>query len=168
MPTRLFFSFTFQMEAPVFVKYNEKTLVFVKNTDILFKLIILNSNFLDWLNFGFKKEFHRIKRLFLWCSCQNLYKKPYVKNVKKDLMKYTLVQLEFNFSVVFTYSQVTYTVKTEVSFRYSLRHRNSASASVVSTLKSVCLSVKTTLLSVKTTFRLFYRVETTLQFLLCM
>jgi hypothetical protein len=51
-----------------------------------------------------------------------------------------------------------YTVKTGVSFRHSLRHRNSASASVVSTLKSVCLSVKTTLLSVKTTLRLSYRV----------
>jgi hypothetical protein len=38
-----------------------------------------------------------------------------------------------------------YTVKTGVSFRHSLRHRNSASASVFSTLKSVCLSVKTTL-----------------------
>jgi hypothetical protein len=50
------------------------------------------------------------------------------------------------------------TVKTAVSFRHSLRHRNSASASVVSTLKSVCLSVKTTLLSVKTTLRLSYRV----------
>jgi hypothetical protein len=53
---------------------------------------------------------------------------------------------------------VMYTVKTGVSFRHSLRHRNSASASVVSTLKSVCLSVKTTLLSVETTLRLSYRV----------
>jgi hypothetical protein len=44
-----------------------------------------------------------------------------------------------------------FTVKTGVSFRHSLRHRNSASASVVS-------SVKTTLLSVKTTLRLSYRV----------
>jgi hypothetical protein len=44
-----------------------------------------------------------------------------------------------------------YTVKTGVSFRHLLRHRNSASASVVSTLKSVCLSVKKTL-------RLSYRV----------
>jgi hypothetical protein len=35
-----------------------------------------------------------------------------------------------------------YTVKTGVSFRHSLRHRNSASASVVSTLKSVCLGGK--------------------------
>jgi hypothetical protein len=59
----------------------------------------------------------------------------------------------------------TFTVKTGVSFRHSLRHRNSASASVVSTLKSVCLSgkttlisVKTTLLSVKTTLPLSYRV----------
>jgi hypothetical protein len=52
----------------------------------------------------------------------------------------------------------TYTVKTGVSFRHSLRHRKSASASVVSTLKSVCLRVKTTLLSVKTTLRLSYRV----------
>jgi hypothetical protein len=43
------------------------------------------------------------------------------------------------------------TVKTGVSFRHSLRHRNSASASVV-------LSVKTTLLSVKKTLRLSYRV----------
>jgi hypothetical protein len=58
-----------------------------------------------------------------------------------------------------------YTVKTGVSSRHSLRHRNSASASVVSTLKSVCLSgktklisVKTTLISVKTTLRLSYRV----------
>jgi hypothetical protein len=42
-------------------------------------------------------------------------------------------------------------VKTGVSFRHSLRHRNSASASVVSTLKSVCLSGKPTLISVKTT-----------------
>jgi hypothetical protein len=44
-----------------------------------------------------------------------------------------------------------YTVKTGVSFRHLLRHRNSASTSVFSTLKSVCLRVKTTLLSVKTT-----------------
>jgi hypothetical protein len=58
-----------------------------------------------------------------------------------------------------------YTVKTGVSFRHLLRHRNSASASVISTLKSVCLRVKTTLLgvkrtllSVKTTLRLSYRV----------
>jgi hypothetical protein len=58
-----------------------------------------------------------------------------------------------------------HTVKTGVSFRHSLRHRNSASASVVSTLKSVCLSgkttlksVKTTLWSVKTTLTLSYRV----------
>jgi hypothetical protein len=43
------------------------------------------------------------------------------------------------------------TVKTGVSFRHSLRHRNSASASVVLTLKCVCLSGKTTLISVKTT-----------------
>jgi hypothetical protein len=57
------------------------------------------------------------------------------------------------------------TVKTGVSFRHSLRHRNSASASVVSTPKFVCLSgkttlisVKTTLLSVKTTLPLSYRV----------
>jgi hypothetical protein len=40
-----------------------------------------------------------------------------------------------------------YTVKTEVSFRHLLRHRNSAWKSVISTLNSVCLSVKTTLLS---------------------
>jgi hypothetical protein len=58
-----------------------------------------------------------------------------------------------------------HTVKIGVSFRHSLRHRNSASTSVVSTLKSVCLSgkttlisVKTTLLSVKTTLTLSYRV----------
>jgi hypothetical protein len=44
-----------------------------------------------------------------------------------------------------------YTVKTGVSFRHSLRHRNSTSASFFSILKSVCLSGKTTLISVKTT-----------------
>jgi hypothetical protein len=38
-----------------------------------------------------------------------------------------------------------YTVKTRVSFRHLLRHRNSSSANVVLTLKSVCLSVKTTI-----------------------
>jgi hypothetical protein len=43
------------------------------------------------------------------------------------------------------------TVKTAVSFRHLLRHRNSASASVISSHKSVCLRVKTTL-------RLSYRV----------
>jgi hypothetical protein len=42
--------------------------------------------------------------------------------------------------------------------RHSLPHRNSASASVVSTLKSVFLREKTTLLSVKTTLRLSYEV----------
>jgi hypothetical protein len=52
-----------------------------------------------------------------------------------------------------------YTVKTGVSFRHLLRHRNSASTSVVSTLKSVFLRVKTTLLSVKTTL---LSVKTTL------
>jgi hypothetical protein len=41
-----------------------------------------------------------------------------------------------------------------VSFRHLLRHRNSASASVISTLKSVFLRVKTTLLSLKTTLSL--------------
>jgi hypothetical protein len=58
-----------------------------------------------------------------------------------------------------------FTVKTGVSFRHLLRHRNSASKSVISTLKSVylrvkktLLSVKTTLLSVKTTLSLSYRV----------
>jgi hypothetical protein len=58
-----------------------------------------------------------------------------------------------------------HTVKTEVSFRHLLRRRSSASTSVVSTLKSVCLRVKTTFLSmkmtilrVKTTLRLSYRV----------
>jgi hypothetical protein len=56
-----------------------------------------------------------------------------------------------------SFSQV-YTVKTRVSFRHSLRHRNGASASVVSTLKSVFLREKTTLLSVKTTLRLSYQV----------
>jgi hypothetical protein len=44
-----------------------------------------------------------------------------------------------------------YTVKTGVSFRHLLLHRNIASTSVISTLKSVCFKVKTTLLSVKTT-----------------
>jgi hypothetical protein len=48
------------------------------------------------------------------------------------------------------------TFKTGVSFRHLLRHRNSALASVVSTLKSVCLSVRTTLLSVNTTLGLSY------------
>jgi hypothetical protein len=57
-----------------------------------------------------------------------------------------------------THLQTNFTVKTGVSFRNSLRHRNSASASVVSTLKSVCLSRKTTLISVKTTLPLSYRV----------
>jgi hypothetical protein len=38
-----------------------------------------------------------------------------------------------------------YTVKTGVPFRHFLRYKNSASESVVSTLKSACLSVKTTL-----------------------
>jgi hypothetical protein len=46
---------------------------------------------------------------------------------------------------------VSLTVKSGVSFRHLLRHRNSASAIVVSTLKSICLSVETTL-------RLSYRV----------
>jgi hypothetical protein len=41
------------------------------------------------------------------------------------------------------------TVKTGVLFRHLLRHRNSASASVISTFKSVCLRVKTTLISVE-------------------
>jgi hypothetical protein len=50
------------------------------------------------------------------------------------------------------------TVKTGVSFRHLLRHRNSASSSVILTLKSVCLRLETTLLSVKTTLRLSYRV----------
>jgi hypothetical protein len=49
-------------------------------------------------------------------------------------------------------------VKTGVSFQHLLRHRNIASASVISTLKSVCLRVKTTLLSVKTALHLYYRV----------
>jgi hypothetical protein len=44
-----------------------------------------------------------------------------------------------------------YTVKTGVLFQHLLRHRNSALASVISTLKSGFLSVKTTL-------RLSYRV----------
>jgi hypothetical protein len=51
-----------------------------------------------------------------------------------------------------------YTVKTGVSFRHLFRHRNSASASFVSTLKSVCLRIKTAFLSVKMTIRLSYRV----------
>jgi hypothetical protein len=51
------------------------------------------------------------------------------------------------------------TVKTEVSFRHLLRHRNSASTSVISTPKNVCLRVKTTLLSAKTTL---LSVKTTL------
>jgi hypothetical protein len=41
------------------------------------------------------------------------------------------------------------TVKTGVSFRHLLRHRNSASASVISTFQSVCLRLETTFLSVK-------------------
>jgi hypothetical protein len=60
---------------------------------------------------------------------------------------------------------IIHTIKTRVSFRHLLRHRNSALASVISTLISVCLrvntvlvSVKTTLLSVKKTLRLPYRV----------
>jgi hypothetical protein len=48
--------------------------------------------------------------------------------------------------------QLTYTVKTGVLFRHLLRHRNSASESVISTLNGVCLSVKTTLLSVTLQF----------------
>jgi hypothetical protein len=63
----------------------------------------------------------------------------------------------------------SYTVKTGVSLQQLLRHRNSASASVISALTSVCLRVKTTLLGVKTillsvkpTLSLFYRVEMTL------
>jgi hypothetical protein len=54
------------------------------------------------------------------------------------------------FHLFFIPKLLVYTVKTGVSFRHSLRHRNSASESVVSTLKSVCLSEKTTLISVKT------------------
>jgi hypothetical protein len=50
-----------------------------------------------------------------------------------------------------------FTLKTGVSLRHLLRLRNSASTTVISTLKSVCLRVKTTLLSVKTTLRLSYR-----------
>jgi hypothetical protein len=38
-----------------------------------------------------------------------------------------------------------YTVKTGLSFRHLLRHKNSASTSVVSALQNVCLSVKMTL-----------------------
>jgi hypothetical protein len=52
---------------------------------------------------------------------------------------------------LFPFVVYVYTVKTGVSFRHLLRHRYSASASVISTLKSVCLKVKTTLLSLKTT-----------------
>jgi hypothetical protein len=51
------------------------------------------------------------------------------------------------------------TVKTGVSFQHLLRHRNSASPSVISTLKSVISTLKTTLLSVKTTL---LSVKTTL------
>jgi hypothetical protein len=67
----------------------------------------------------------------------------------------------YNFSIIcslFIKTRNPFTVKTRVSFRHSLRHRNSASASVVSTLKSVFLREKTTLLSVKTTLRLSYQV----------
>jgi hypothetical protein len=56
--------------------------------------------------------------------------------------------------IIFGYKSswtVLYTVKTRASFRHSLRHRNSASASVF-------LREKTTLLSVKTTLRLSYQV----------
>jgi hypothetical protein len=49
------------------------------------------------------------------------------------------------------FSFCPYTVKTGVLFRHLLRHRSSAWASVILTLKSVYLSVKTTL-------RLSYRV----------
>jgi hypothetical protein len=53
--------------------------------------------------------------------------------------------------VLFRCDLAVNTVKTGVLFRHLLQHRNSASASVVSTLKSVYLSVKMTL-------RLSYRV----------
>jgi hypothetical protein len=60
-------------------------------------------------------------------------------------------RLRVGFCVLIRHRSYYCTVKTGVSFRHLLRQTNSASASVVSTLKSVCLSVKTTL-------RLSYRV----------
>jgi hypothetical protein len=61
---------------------------------------------------------------------------------------YNATLLKLHLTTCFT---LPHTVKSGVSFRHSLRHRNSASASVVS-------SVKTTLLSLKTTLGLSYRV----------
>jgi hypothetical protein len=73
--------------------------------------------------------------IFCWCSQKET---TLSENVNKTI-HYHKIYENVNITVYL------YTVKTGVLFRHTLRHKNSASASVVSTLKSVCLSVKTTL-----------------------
>jgi hypothetical protein len=83
--------------------------------------------------------------------------KNYV-SLSEHLLAQILKMTKSSMGIFYLDHHKLYKIKTGVSFQHLLRHRNSASESVISTLKSVYLSVKTTLLSVKTTLRLSYPV----------
>jgi hypothetical protein len=109
-----------------------------------------------------KGIFHNSKTIFFWeIIWQILNSQPNEKHKRngitrqyKKLYRNLLIEI-----LRFYYTQrILCTIKTWVLFLHLYRHRNSASATVISTLYSVCLSVKTTLLSVNTTLPLCYRV----------
>jgi hypothetical protein len=89
----------------------------------------------------------------LWVVHYNMekYKAGSITEMTDGEMTDEMIRWQRKKEVEEIFGNALYTVKTAVSFRHSLRHRNSTSASVVS-------SVKTTLLSVKTTLQLSYRV----------
>jgi hypothetical protein len=94
-----------------------------------------------WIKKNIRKFFWNIDKISGKSGSNSLFSK---------LIEYPLKLLERNQKQTEDEHQ-EHTVKTRVSFRPLLQHRNSAWASLISTLKNVCLSVKTTL-------RLSYRV----------